>query len=42
MEGGNSILKDLDVELDNEQMPSDVDDDDPEEDPEKLAELEKR
>ena len=38
----NSILKNLNGELDNNEMCSDVDDDDPEEDPEMLAELEKR
>ena len=39
---GNSILKNLDTEIDNQDMPSDVDEDDPDEDPEMLAELEKR
>ena len=36
------MLKNFDTELENEDMPSDVDDDDPEEDPAMLAELEKR
>ena len=36
----NSMLKNFDGPLDNNEMCSDVDDDDPEEDPEKLAELE--
>lgn len=34
------MLKNFDGPLDNNEMCSDVDDDDPEEDPEKLAELE--
>ena len=37
----NSILKNLDTELENEDMPSDMEEDDPEEDPVMLAELEK-
>ena len=38
----NSMLKNFDGPLDNNEMCTDVDDDDPEEDPEKLAELEQR
>ena len=33
----NSMLKNMDGEIDNEDMPSDLDDDDPDEDPEMLA-----
>lgn len=39
IDDGHSILKNLDTELNNEDMPSDGEDDDAEDDPEMLAEL---
>ena len=39
---GNSILKNLDTELNNEDMPSDGEDEDVEDDPEMIAELERK
>lgn len=42
VDDGHSILKNLDSELNNEDMPSDGEDEEAEDDPEMLAELERR
>ena len=42
VEEGHSILKNLDTEINNEDMPSDGEDEDADDDPEMLAELERR
>jgi len=42
VDDGHSILKNMDTELNNEDMPSDGDDDEAEDDPEMLAELERQ
>ena len=42
VDDGHSILKNLDSEINNEDMPSDAEDDDAEDDPEMLADLERK